>query len=195
MQGTLLPLFRRLHPQPGGYNLALLNVSVTNMVIVAGAEGGGGGGGGIGGGVGGAGGRDISRMFRTQEQKLREWTVYDTGNSSNGGPVNADSGTVDSRAAAADLERAENQQRTETPEEEEETTHFDTTPSPREEEEPWDGRDEEVWDDGEEELLDGDGNGDDGSAGGGSAQKCPLCGCALPIFAMAAHERFHAMGG
>ncbi|RWA11020.1 hypothetical protein EKO27_g4081 [Xylaria grammica] len=68
---SLLPLFRRLHPERGGgWNLALLNVCVTNMVIVASD--------GIGAGAGVAPGRDIGRMFRTQEDKLREWTVYDT---------------------------------------------------------------------------------------------------------------------
>ncbi|KAI5918762.1 hypothetical protein F4810DRAFT_554780 [Camillea tinctor] len=77
---SLLPLFRRLHPETprppqGGLNLGLINICVTNMVMVASAgdgeneEGGGGGGGN---------GRDIGRMFRTQEDKLREFTVYDT---------------------------------------------------------------------------------------------------------------------
>ena len=140
-------------------------------------------------------------MFRTQEQKLREWTVYDTSDGGSGvddEPMDASSGTTKHRDVEdTNLEPTEKrqQQQQQAVISEGKPAHFDTTPSPREEEEPWDGRDEEVWDDGEEELLDGDGNGDDGSAGGGSAQKCPLCGCALPIFAMAAHERFHAMGG
>ena len=143
-------------------------------------------------------------MFRTQEQKLREWTVYDTSEGGSGvddEPMDASSGTTKHRDVEdTNLEPTEKllqQQQQQAVTYKEGRAHFDTTPSPREEEEPWDGRDEEVWDDGEEELLDGDGNGDGsgGSAGGGSAQKCPLCGCALPIFAMAAHERFHAMGG
>ncbi|KAI1427925.1 hypothetical protein F5Y12DRAFT_782894 [Xylaria sp. FL1777] len=72
---SLLPLFRRLHPsRSGGWNLALLNVCVTNMVVVARDETGSGSGSGSSVGPG----RDIGRMFRTQEDKLREWTVYDT---------------------------------------------------------------------------------------------------------------------
>ncbi|TGJ87116.1 hypothetical protein E0Z10_g1688 [Xylaria hypoxylon] len=68
---SLLPLFRRLHPERGGgWNLALLNICVTNMVIVASD--------GTGSGTGMVPGRNIGRMFRMQEDKLREWTVYDT---------------------------------------------------------------------------------------------------------------------
>ncbi|KAI1279680.1 hypothetical protein F5Y07DRAFT_30450 [Xylaria sp. FL0933] len=84
---SLLPLFRRLHPSPsrsgggggggggggsGGLNLALLNICVTNMVLVARDESASGSGISVA-----APGRDIGRMFRTQEDKLREWTVYD----------------------------------------------------------------------------------------------------------------------
>ncbi|KAI0020397.1 DNA/RNA polymerase [Xylariomycetidae sp. FL0641] len=71
---VLLPLFRRLHSERCGWNLALLNLCATNMVVVAGVDNTP-----AVGGVGtSAGGRDIGRMFRTQENKLREWTVYDT---------------------------------------------------------------------------------------------------------------------
>lgn len=52
---TLLPLFRRLHPESRGWNVGLLNVCVTNM---AGAAAGGGGG-------------DIAAMFRRQGEALR----------------------------------------------------------------------------------------------------------------------------
>jgi DNA polymerase iota len=67
---AVLPLFRRLHHEQQGWNLALINICVTNMVIAANEDG-----------VGG--GRDISLMFKTQDAKLREFTVYDLS------PVNA----------------------------------------------------------------------------------------------------------
>ncbi|KAI1210608.1 DNA/RNA polymerase [Annulohypoxylon truncatum] len=67
----LLPLFRRLHVERQGWNLALINICVTNMVMVAGSSE-------SANGAGAGGGRNIARMFRTQEDKLREWTVYDT---------------------------------------------------------------------------------------------------------------------
>ncbi|KAI0181935.1 DNA/RNA polymerase [Hypoxylon sp. FL1284] len=86
---ALLPLFRRLNPERHGWNLALINVCVTNMVAVAGADAEAGGGGGA------SGGRNIASMFRSQEGKLREWTVYDT--SPAGGADSPPGGAVGAR--------------------------------------------------------------------------------------------------
>ena len=58
---TLLPMFRKLHPQKSGWNLSLMNIGVTNMVVAAGE---------------GA-GRDISQMFKRQEDILKEWKLED----------------------------------------------------------------------------------------------------------------------
>lgn len=60
---AVLPLFRRLHTERQSWNLALINICVTNMVLAGNEEGTGGG-------------RDISVMFKTQDAKLREWTAY-----------------------------------------------------------------------------------------------------------------------
>jgi len=64
VQETLIPMFRRLHPQQGGWNLSLMNIGVTNMVEVASDNRGGKG-------------RDISKMFKRQEDVLKEWKVKD----------------------------------------------------------------------------------------------------------------------
>ncbi|KAI1878841.1 hypothetical protein JX265_003018 [Neoarthrinium moseri] len=72
---AILPLFRRLHNERQGWNLALINICVTNMVLTGNEDG-------IGGG------RDISVMFRTQDAKLKEFTVYD--NSPQANPYVAD---------------------------------------------------------------------------------------------------------
>lgn len=61
---SLLPLFRKLHPEKSGWNLSLLNVAVTNMVETAGDSK-------------SASGRDIESMFKNQEDVLREWKVED----------------------------------------------------------------------------------------------------------------------
>ncbi|KAH7351010.1 hypothetical protein BKA65DRAFT_453778 [Rhexocercosporidium sp. MPI-PUGE-AT-0058] len=61
---TLVPMFRKLHPYPSGWNLSLVNIGVTNMVEAASETGKGGG-------------RDISRMFERQEEVLKEWKVED----------------------------------------------------------------------------------------------------------------------
>lgn len=64
VQETLVPMFRKLHPYPAGWNLSLVNIGVTNMVEAASEDGKGGG-------------RDISRMFKRQEKVLKEWKVED----------------------------------------------------------------------------------------------------------------------
>ncbi|PVH80834.1 DNA/RNA polymerase [Cadophora sp. DSE1049] len=64
VQETLIPMFRKLHPYPSGWNLSLVNIGVTNMVEAASENGKGGG-------------RDISRMFERQEEVLKEWKVED----------------------------------------------------------------------------------------------------------------------
>ncbi|KAI1438998.1 hypothetical protein GGR50DRAFT_217323 [Xylaria sp. CBS 124048] len=131
---ALLPLFRRLHPERnGGWNIALLNVCVANMAVAAAV-------GDTKMGVVGVPGRDIGRMFRTQEQKLREWTVYESPPAER---VDGDRGVVD-----GDL-----------------SVDSSSTPDV----------DDEVWEESD-------------------SQCCPVCGHGIPAFAMAAHERFHAMG-
>ncbi|CZS87994.1 hypothetical protein WAI453_000385 [Rhynchosporium graminicola] len=64
VQETLIPMFRKLHPYPSGWNLSLINLGVTNMVEAASETGRGGG-------------RDISRMFEKQEEVLKQWKVED----------------------------------------------------------------------------------------------------------------------
>jgi DNA polymerase iota len=61
---SLLPLFRRLHPEKTGWDLSLLNIAVTNLVETAGSSR-------------QATGRDIGKMFKNQEDHLRAWKVED----------------------------------------------------------------------------------------------------------------------
>ncbi|KAL1881120.1 hypothetical protein VTK73DRAFT_4797 [Phialemonium thermophilum] len=63
LKDTVLPMFRNLNPTPRGWNIGLLNVSVANMVMTGNDNGRGNG-------------RDISVMFRRQDDALREWTAY-----------------------------------------------------------------------------------------------------------------------
>ncbi|KAJ2906909.1 DNA polymerase iota [Zalerion maritima] len=61
---ALLPMFRHLHPAKQGWNLSLINICVANMVL-------------SGNSAGRGCGRDISVMFKRQDEVLREFTVYD----------------------------------------------------------------------------------------------------------------------
>ena len=60
----LVPLFHKLHPEKGGWDLTLVNVAVTNMADTAGDSK-------------TVAGRDIGRMFKRQNEVLKEWKVED----------------------------------------------------------------------------------------------------------------------
>ncbi len=64
LEESLLPLFKKLHPEKSGWNLSLVNVCATSMSLTAGD------------GKDGA-GRDIGRMLRRQEDVLKDWKVND----------------------------------------------------------------------------------------------------------------------
>ncbi|KAI1269428.1 hypothetical protein F5Y18DRAFT_98203 [Xylariaceae sp. FL1019] len=158
---SLLPLFRRLHPERQSYNLALLNVCVTNMVIVANDDN----------STGSKGsGRDISRMFRTQEEKLREFTVYDT--SALPESPRAETTSKPTMTSAGDA------QQTQTKGEVHPDSHIPTsTPYTS-----FDDQMDDMWDE-EEEGKDED----------IETLCCETCGHEIAIFAMPAHRRFHAL--
>ena len=64
VQECLLTMFRRLHPEKQGWNLSLINIAVTNMAEAAGD-------------TRTANGRDISNMFRRQEDVLKDFRIFD----------------------------------------------------------------------------------------------------------------------
>ena len=60
----LIPMFHKLHPEHSGWNLSLVNIAATNMVETAtnSKE---------------SAGRDIGKMFKRQEDVLKEWRFDD----------------------------------------------------------------------------------------------------------------------
>ncbi|KAL9586823.1 MAG: hypothetical protein Q9212_000641 [Teloschistes hypoglaucus] len=64
VQETLIPLFKKLHPGNLGWNLSLMNLCAANMVLTAAS-------------IKDSAGRDISKMFKTQDQVLKDWKVTD----------------------------------------------------------------------------------------------------------------------
>ncbi|KAH8159152.1 hypothetical protein CIB48_g9086 [Xylaria polymorpha] len=122
-------------------------------------------------GRGGGAGRDIGRMFRTQEDKLREWTVYDS--SPLPAPVvhSSDDG-VGEYVADEDMQK-------DIVTVQEEDMHGELTANSS----------APLVDDGDDEVDDEIWDGQDES----DSQLCQICGHVLPAFAISAHERFHAM--
>ena len=59
---ALIPAFRKLHPERSGWNLSLVNIAVTNMAEAAADSR-------------ESQGRDIGKMFRSQDDVLKEWKI------------------------------------------------------------------------------------------------------------------------
>jgi len=72
---VLIGMFRKLHPERQGWNLSLVNITVTNMIEVVGA--------GYDGETKSEMGRDISGMFKRQEDVLKDFRVIDDYNAPN----------------------------------------------------------------------------------------------------------------
>ncbi|RMD41789.1 hypothetical protein DV735_g3303, partial [Chaetothyriales sp. CBS 134920] len=66
VEGTLVDMFRKLHPEKSGWSLSLINIAVTNMAETASDSA-------------TSDGRDIGRMFRRQEHVLRDFRVQEEG--------------------------------------------------------------------------------------------------------------------
>ncbi|MCJ1381797.1 hypothetical protein MMC17_004908 [Xylographa soralifera] len=150
---ALLPLFRKLHPEASGWDLSLVNVAVTDMMETAsdGKDGG---------------GRDIRRMFRRQDEVLKEWKVEDRDMAPSQHDIDEQHRAEDDlKMTINDYENA-NQLNTRKGSEDglfhTQTTIFEN---------------DSHWDSGDDESHIGD--------------ACNICGATMPSFAMIAHERFH----
>jgi DNA polymerase iota len=154
VQETLVPMFRRLHPQQGGWNLSLMNVGVTNMVEAASEDSKGKG-------------RDIGKMFKRQEDMLKEWKVED-------------------RDVPPDPLPEEGKSLTESP--------GDDLAEPSAGDDAdliMDGSEDVLYP--TQNTVDENGIWEDEDEEDESLEKCNECGAMLPAFALPAHERFHGL--
>ncbi|KAI3392357.1 hypothetical protein diail_5837 [Diaporthe ilicicola] len=143
---VLFPMFCQLNPDnTEGWNIGMINICVANMTLTATEDAAGSG-------------RDISQMFKRQDEVLREFRIYDDGS--------------EPQPKVAQLSNAE------------EEKNASTGPSLTTADE------SAVSEDGYDSESESEAWGDrDGS------QECPKCGHYLPIFAISAHQRFHALEG
>jgi DNA polymerase iota len=154
VQETLVPMFRRLHPENHRWNLSLINIGVTNMASAASNDGSGGG-------------RDIGRMFKQQEEVLKEWKIEDRDVSpdpvGDGSAQETSDGNIAEPSAGNDatgiFQRG--------------SEHvIDLTQNSVDDQVQW-------YDDEDQEAI---------------ADRCGICGAVMPAFAMTAHEIFHSLG-
>jgi DNA polymerase iota len=149
---ALIPLFRKLHPEASGWDLSLVNIAATNMMETAGDDK-------------NAGGRDISKMFKRQDDVLKGWKVTDEDNS----PFQDNEVTQDEARANVQTEEQPMDM----------FGHRHTGQGSEDSLVPT-----QILIDSENDW----GSEDDGSALGTA---CEVCGAIMPAFAMGAHERFH----
>ena len=88
VEEALVPMFRKLHHEKAGWNLSLINVAATNMAEAAAdnkdSEG-----------------RDIGRMFRQQDEVLKDFKVTVLADSFLDSPASSDDATGPSSAGKA----------------------------------------------------------------------------------------------
>lgn len=174
---TLLPLFRRLHPEKSGWNLSLVNVAVANMVEGASEKG----------GVG----RDIGKMFRRQDEVLKEWRVVDDDIEAGNAKAMEQDMIVDEKRDGETHDQVEN-------------GHVDHEMSDANEGHVFPRHDVSLSRNGSEDIPTSSqqmSNADDQwaedeemSAGHEDVDtyRCDICGAIMPLFAIFPHERFHA---
>lgn len=169
---TLIPLFRKLHPEKNGWNLSLVNVGVTNMADAASEKGGA--------------GRDISKMFRHQDDVLKQWRVEEDDDQvlSPTDEGLMDVGLVEQPVNDQEKRQEEALRMHETSREEgvkvPELSRGGSEDIPTRSQD--EVRDDGGWQSEDEDIIDDD------------SFRCDQCLAVMPMFAMAAHNRWHALG-
>ncbi|KAF1978191.1 DNA/RNA polymerase, partial [Bimuria novae-zelandiae CBS 107.79] len=154
---ALLPLFRKLHPEKSGWNLSLVNIAATNMVDAASEKG----------GVG----RDISKMFKRQDEVLKYFRVSEPDEPHLAGAEH--DVVMDTERAPDGLRASITLQR-----------KFDDSRGGSEDH-PTPSQEaifatQDQWESDDEDMLDED------------SYSCEKCGARMPLFAMGAHARWHS---
>lgn len=149
---ALIPLFRRLHSESSGWDLSLVNIAATSMVEAAGDDR-------------NAGGRDIGRMFKNQDDVLKEWKVKHEDDAP------SDDKKVIQEPAGADIQMDID------PRDIVENCHTGQ------------GSEDSLIQTQTTIDTDDDWNSEENESALGTL--CAICGAIMPAFAMGAHERFH----
>lgn len=165
---SILPLFRRLHSERQNWKLALVNICVTNMVATGNEDG----------SIGG--GRNISKMFKTQDAKLKEFTVYSIDDQQARDPSTKQRSLSELSNSCKSSTVVAPQGQTGVVEGVASDNADHDCPM------------EEVEAEGMVVAWDENDDNDDDESDG---RICPECGQHIPDFAMRAHRRFHALGG
>lgn len=152
VNGSLLPLFHQLHSGDSGWDLSLVNLCAKNMALT-GTDG-----------KNGA-GRDIGRMFRRQDDVLKEWRFDEVDEA----PSHSFQAAVVNKSQHSEPEQRSNNDNDYSLTRSEDM--YLNTRNLRDTEDAWNSE-------GETASL---------------GEACTLCGATMPAFAMSAHRRFHSL--
>lgn len=139
VEETLIPMFRKLHHETNGWNLSLINIAATNMAETA-AE------------TKDSEGRDIGKMFRHQDEALKDFKVTVESDLIDGLPsLMPKASSVECSGSGIDASNAN---------------------LPQDEvAEGWDSEDSDR----------------------PYVERCEYCQACVPVFALAAHQRYHEL--
>ena len=158
---TIMPLFAKLHPEKRGWDLSLVNLCVTKMTLTGREDRQGAG-------------RDIGRMFKRQDEVLKEWKVEDRDVPPDV-PVSDVHEYPHERETDQDLQ--DQRQASEDLIDDGDDYHLVTAESLSTPDEIDSSASEMDWESEDETSQKGD--------------ICSVCGAILPAFAMVAHKQFH----
>ena len=161
---TLIPLFRQLHPEKQGWNLSLVNLGATNIIEGASDKS----------GVG----RDIGKMFKRQDNVLAPFRVREEPTSAGTDPPVQVLLSEEEEMEVVDEQFAILEKQLYVPPLPMSRFGSEDVPTPSQEH---DTDYDETWDDNDD-MPDAD------------TYRCDECGAVMPLFAMGAHERWHAQG-
>jgi DNA polymerase iota len=168
IEKTLLSLFKQLHPERQGWNLSLVNLAATNMVEGASEKGGA--------------GRDIGKMFRRQDDALAPFRLRDQpaeDPAEDLGPI-AKQQIVSQKLTQGSVREPPVRDETRLYQPKFALSRFgsEDTPTPSQE---TDTNIDDFWEQ-DDDMLDAD------------TYRCDDCDAVMPLFAMGAHDRWHAQG-
>ncbi|KAJ4381121.1 hypothetical protein N0V86_003468 [Didymella sp. IMI 355093] len=166
IEKALIPLFKQLHPERQGWNLSLVNLAATNMVEGASEKGGA--------------GRDIGKMFRRQDDVLAPFRLREQ-------PAEYPQEDLGPTAKQQIVSQKLTQGPMKEPPIRDEARLYqpkfalsrfgsEDTPTPSQE---TDTNMDDFWEE-DDNVLNAD------------TYRCDDCGAVMPLFAMGAHDRWHA---
>ncbi|KJF60153.1 DNA polymerase iota, variant 2 [Coccidioides immitis RS] len=164
IEETLIPLFRRLHPDKSAYKLSLINIAATNMIECAGSEK-------------SSMGQDIGKMFQNRTRVPAHSLSLN--------PTSKDAEYIDDRLDTIDMGDSTDSVNPRNDIHDGKEQHSSKTSTTKEIMDNWDEEEVHGWASDDEISADKD--------SAAPCHECQLCGSLIPSFAAQAHATYHSV--